>query len=256
MPSRERSLSFDPRRPLDGPAPKLSPGPGRRFWGLRELDRFLRWTAGGRPTTSRFAAAISADALLRSDNVEVLVTAGCDELHVDLHTLGPAGDPRARALARLVERLQRRGVRVSGTITVGLDHDDPRCFERLVEWAEGCRLFALEVTLWTPEPGSPVARQLADARRLLHRDLSRWDGAHVVVAPAQMSSQTLYRGWVWCRRRLGSLGSRWRRRPRERAAVPTYLWATLLSLLAPTHAHRRTRGRLLTTPEPSGLLAL
>jgi hypothetical protein len=68
-------------------------------------------------------------------------------------------------------------------------------------------------------------RALMLADRIRHRDLQRWDGQHVVVNPAQMSAQTLYRGWAWARRRLGSLRSIWRRRPCELAALPAYLLA-------------------------------
>jgi hypothetical protein len=144
-------------------------------------------------------------------------------LFVDFDTLGPPGDARAEMLSRLVDRLRGRGLRLHGTFTLGHDHDDVGCFERLVEWIEARRLANVELRLWTPDPASPTVRALALADRLLHRDLRRWDGAHVVVSPAQMSAQTLYRGWAWARRQLGSLRSIWRRRPCEVRALPAYL---------------------------------
>jgi hypothetical protein len=188
--------AFDPEQPIDRPARRLA----------------------------CFATAVRADALLEAEAViDALRASGCDEIHVEFDTLGVVGEPRAQRLAALVETLQRHGMRVHGVFTLGQDHDDAGCFERLVAWVEDQRLADVELRLWTPDPGGELIRELARADRVRHRDLHRWDGAHVVVTPANMSAQTLYRGWVWARRRLSSLGSRWRRRPPGLAALPGYL---------------------------------
>ena len=125
--------------------------------------------------------------------------------------------------------------------TLGRDHDDAECFERLVEWVEAQRLTTVHLRLWTPDPAGPEVRSLARADRIRHRDLARWDGAHVVVQPAQMSAETLYRGWVWAQRRLASLTSVWRRRPRRWSELTGHL----LSIAAARFAPLRVRARLL-----------
>jgi hypothetical protein len=181
--------------------------------------------------------SVRADELLRTGQaLDSLNLDGCEELFVDFHTLGPVGDARADVLTSLVERLRGRGLRVHGSFTLGLDHDDVGCFERLVEWVETRRLATVELRLWTPDPGSSLVRRLALADRVRHRDLQRWDGAHVVVNPAQMSAQTLYRGWAWARRQLGGLRSVWRRRPSDVAALPAYLLAMVHFAFAPARA--------------------
>ncbi|GEM_PF-4686356 len=248
--------SFDPQRPLDRPTRHLAGIPREAKWGRREFAAFLRAARAGRGPDSSFAAAVSAEALLRGDTLEVLLSAGCNELHIDFFTLGEAGEAgeagaagsrRAELFAGLVARVHAAGVRVYGGFTLGLDEDDPRCFERLVHWVEAQHLFAVELRLWTPDPGSDQTRSLVDARRVVHCDLHRWDGAHVVVAPAKMSAQTLYRGWAWCRRRLRSPSSRWRRRPTGRswAGNLAYLGAVSMSMLAPAWTHGRVCARLL-----------
>jgi hypothetical protein len=181
---------------------------------------------------------VRADELLRAGQALDSLLVGEGELFVDFETLGPVGDPRADVLTQLVERLRGRGLRVHGSFTLGHDHDDVGCFERLVEWVEARRLAKVEVRLWTPDPGSSAVRVLAIADRVVHRDLERWDGAHVVVNPARMSAQTLYRGWAWTRRELGSLRSVWRRRPSELVALPPYL----LSMVHFVRGHARARG--------------
>jgi hypothetical protein len=208
-----------------------------QVWGLAQLRRFeVAFAEGLRPATP-FATAVQADALLQAQTViAALQASGCDEIHVDFDTLGAVGEARTQQLTALVETLQRHGMCVHGIFTLGQDHDDPGCFERLVAWVEARRLAGVELRLWTPDPGSSMVRTLASADRLLHRDLRRWDGAHVVVNPTQMSAQTLYRGWAWARRRLLSVRSIWRRRPSDLAALPAYLLAMAYFTPVPAHA--------------------
>lgn len=59
--------------------------------------------------------------------------------------------------------------------------------------------------------------------RLLHRDWSRYDTAHVVFRPRHMTPEELAEGYAWCYRRLFSHGPIWRRRPADRHAVAPYL---------------------------------
>lgn len=237
---------FDPEQPVDRPVRIPTPLCESYVWGRPELARLeLAILRGLRPCLP-FAAAISADALLDATHIiDLLQESGCNELLIDFDTLGGPADSRALTLSGLVKQLRRRGFAIHGSFTLGHDHDELGCFERLVDWVETHELVTVELRLWTPNPASPVVRQLARQDRILHRSLAHWDGAHVVVAPKHMSAQTLYRGWVWAQRRLGSLASIWRRRPRERAALLRYLSLMLASKLAPLRAHARVRERLL-----------
>jgi hypothetical protein len=59
--------------------------------------------------------------------------------------------------------------------------------------------------------------------RLLHRDWSLYDTAHVVFKPKRMTEEQLEDGYAWCYRRLFSHRSIWRRRPDDPRAVVPYL---------------------------------
>jgi hypothetical protein len=59
--------------------------------------------------------------------------------------------------------------------------------------------------------------------RILHRDWSKYDTAHVVFRPKHLSVEQLAEGYAWCYRRLFSHASIWRRRPQDWRAVPAYL---------------------------------
>ena len=64
--------------------------------------------------------------------------------------------------------------------------------------------------------------------RLLHRDWSLYDTAHVVFRPARMTPEQLAEGYASCYARLFSTGSIWRRRPLDPRAVAPYLAMSLL----------------------------
>jgi hypothetical protein len=172
---------------------------------------------------------LAADALLAGAGADGQIadaglsrmSGGCKVL-VDLVTLGGPADSRASRLLGLVEQLRRRGFWVHGVFTLGFDHDDSGSFERLVAWVEAAGLVSVELKLWTPAPNSDEVRRLAQEDRVRHFALDHWDGAHVVIAPKQMSAETLYRGWAWARGRLASPVSLWVRRPREWGALPGY----------------------------------
>ena len=218
-----KTAGFDPLTPLLRPPTWRELVPRASIWGMAELARFRRDRT---PLPS--LVAVAADALLQDPTVvEELLAAECSELFLDAHTLGAEGDRREAGLTALVEALQAGGVRVFAGFTLGLDHDEVGCFERLVAWVEARRLCGVELRLWVPEPGSEQFRVLARADRIVHRQLRCWDGAHVVVTPARMSPQVLYRGWVWAQQRLASPGSIWRRRPLDPAVWPAFLLALL-----------------------------
>lgn len=226
------ALAFDPQLPLARPAPRTATRLAAPSCDRAQLQRLLAELAAGAVVEPDRVLAVEADALLdTADSVAALARSGCAELVVAFDTLGPAASPRAARLAGLVDALHAHRIRIHARFTIGYDHDEPSCFETLVEWIEAQRIASVELGLWTPAPGSSLIRALAHADRVRHTHFGHWDGAHVVISPAQMSEQTLYRGWVWAQLRLASLRSQWRRRPAGGArAVAAHLLRALARL--------------------------
>ncbi|MCA9187613.1 MAG: DUF4070 domain-containing protein, partial [Planctomycetales bacterium] len=96
-------------------------------------------------------------------------------------------------------------------------------FARTVDWIEKARLECATFHILTPYPATPLFHQLESEGRILHRDWSHYDTAHVVFQPRNMSVQQLAEGYAWCYRRLFSHASIWRRRPADFRAVLPYL---------------------------------
>jgi radical SAM superfamily enzyme YgiQ (UPF0313 family) len=131
--------------------------------------------------------------------------------------------PRTEEYARRVRILHDNGIQVNGSFVFGFDHDGPEVFSRTVEWIEENRLECATFHILTPYPGTPLFRQMETEGRLLHKDWSRYDTAHVVFRPKRMSVDQLAEGYAWAYRTLFSFGSIWKRRPEQKSAVLPYL---------------------------------
>ncbi len=131
--------------------------------------------------------------------------------------------PRAAEYARRVGVFHDHGIQVNGSFVLGFDQDRGSCFEELVDWIEGVRMESATYHILTPYPGTPLFRQMESEGRLLHRDWSLYDTAHVVFRPKWMSVEELAAGYEYCYRRTFSHRCIWRRRPGDWRAVPAYL---------------------------------
>jgi radical SAM superfamily enzyme YgiQ (UPF0313 family) len=191
---------------------------------LRRLCRAMR------PLEKIWSAAVSIDVTDDPSVVREMALAGCTGVFVGFESLSDANladarkrTPRTDDYARRVELLHRHGIQVNGSFVLGFDHDHPDVFEKTVRWIEDNRLECATFHVLTPYPGTPLFRQMESEGRLLHKDWSQYDTAHVVFRPRHMTCAQLAAGYAWCYRRLFSSASIWRRRPRDVRAVPAYL---------------------------------
>ena len=162
--------------------------------------------------------------------VREMALAGCTGVFVGFESLADANladarkkTPRTDDYARRVAILHDNGIQVNGSFVLGFDHDRQDVFERTVGWIEENRLECATFHVLTPYPGTPLFRQMEAEGRLLHKNWSSYDTAHVVFRPRHMTPEELADGYAWCYRRLFSHRSIWRRRPEDAGAVIPYL---------------------------------
>lgn len=191
---------------------------------LRELCRALR------PINRIWSAAVSIDVTDDPSLVREMALAGCTGVFVGFESLSDRNLSDARKktpltsdYARRVDLLHQHGIQVNGSFVLGFDHDGPDVFERTVQWIEDNRLECATFHILTPYPGTPLFGQMEREGRILHRDWSRYDTAHVVFRPKQLTPRQLMDGYAWCYRRLFSHRGIWQRRPADWRAVPAYL---------------------------------
>ena len=206
---------------------------GSRPEYLRRLCSALR------PLEKIWSAAVSIDVTDDPTVIRAMALAGCTGVFVGFESLADenladAGKktPRTADYARRVALLHDHGIQVNGSFVLGFDHDRSDVFARTVAWIEENRLECATFHLLTPYPGTPLFRAMEADGRLLHKDWSLYDTAHVVFRPRHMTPEVLAEGYAWCYERLFSHGSIYgARRYKDRCAVPP-LPGDVLSLQA------------------------
>jgi len=197
---------------------------GSRPEYLRELCEALE------PLNRIWSAAVSLDVTDHPDLIRRMALAGCtgvfigfESLTNDNLTYARKRTPRTEDYARRVRLLHEHGIQVNGSFVLGFDADTREVFRTTAEWIEANRLECATFHILTPYPGTPLFQQIEAEGRLLHRDWSRYDTAHVVFQPRHMTPEELALGYDWLYRRLFSHASIWRRRPQQAGAVLPYL---------------------------------
>ncbi len=191
---------------------------------LRSLCRALG------PLGHIWSAAISLDVTDDPSLVREMALAGCTGVFVGFESLNAANltdagkrTPPPEVYAERVRLLQEHGIQVNGSFVLGFDHDTVESFAQLVDWIEETRLECATFQILTPYPGTPLFARLESEGRILHRDWDRYDTAHAVFLPRNMTPEELEEGYSECYRRVFSHASIWHRRPHDHAAIPGYL---------------------------------
>jgi radical SAM superfamily enzyme YgiQ (UPF0313 family) len=105
-----------------------------------------------------------------------------------------------------IRRIQDHGIYVHGGFIFGLDGQGPGSFDATVRFCEETKIYLASTNIATYYPGTAAFDQLEGEGRLVAADPRQFDGAHVVVRPAEQSAEEVYAG---TRRFLGRFYSLW-----------------------------------------------
>jgi radical SAM superfamily enzyme YgiQ (UPF0313 family) len=215
---------------------------------LRSLCRALR------PLNRIWSAAVTLDVTNDPELVREMALAGCTGVFIGFESLcddnlisARKRTPKSEDYARRVGIFRDHGVQVNASFVVGFDGDGKDVFKTTVEWIEANRLECATFHILTPYPGTPLFRQMEAEGRLLHRDWSQYDTAHVVFQPKRMTPEELLLGYDWMYRRLFSHASILRRRPEGLVSALTYLASAYLYKKSNPLWHFLIRHRLVRT---------
>jgi radical SAM superfamily enzyme YgiQ (UPF0313 family) len=165
---------------------------------------------------SQIGFNVTEDAAL----LDLMQASGCRGVFIGLESLSQASLAETRkAFNRAadyrdgIRRLHQRGIGVIGAFVLGYDHDGRDVFDRTLRFLAEAEVDALQLTVLTPFPGTPLYRRLDAEGRLVDRDWEHYDLGHVVFAPRNMEAAELRAGhdrilarfysWPLILRRLG-----------------------------------------------------
>ena len=101
---------------------------------------------------------------------------------------------RPETFAALVEKVHSYGISVFGLFMFGFDGDDNSAFDETVKFNIGANYDACAYSALTPYPGTLTWYEMKKANRIVSYDWSKYDQAHVVYRPEQMSADDLRLG--------------------------------------------------------------
>ena len=104
---------------------------------------------------------------------------------------------RAGDYSRAIAKLHARGIGVIAGIVFGDDADTQETFQHTLEFLHEGRVDALQATILTPFPGTPLFESFERDGRITDRDWGHYDFRHVVFEPKNMSADTLRLGHDW-----------------------------------------------------------
>ncbi len=153
----------------------------------------LRWYA--------FSDARIAD---RVSMLEKMAASGCAQLLIGFESLSDENlasinrsqwkRKRRVEYLNIVERIQSYGIGVVGSFVVGLDADTPEVFKELYEFVEKSRLYATNITIVTPFPGTALYEKLKREKRIIVDDWSRYNGFELTFQLKNMRPEEFEKG--------------------------------------------------------------
>jgi radical SAM superfamily enzyme YgiQ (UPF0313 family) len=152
--------------------------------------RGIHWQAG---VTSKLA---QDDRML-----ELAAASGCTMLSIGFESISRATLTsvhkhvnRPETFAALVEKVHSYGIMVFGLFMFGFDGDDRSAFDETVNFNISANYDACAYSALTPYPGTLTWYEMKKANRIVSYDWSKYDQAHVVYRPEQMSADDLRLG--------------------------------------------------------------
>jgi radical SAM superfamily enzyme YgiQ (UPF0313 family) len=161
----------------------------------REL--FEKMTPLGKRWFSQCSLAIADDPEL----LRLAHESGCRGLFVGLESLSQGnlegwrkGMNRSADYAKAIERIHAAGIAVFAGIVFGSDDDTPAIFDRTLAFLAEANVDALQATILTPFPGTPLFDEMECDGRVTDRAWSHYDFRHVVFQPKGMTPAELKAG--------------------------------------------------------------
>ena len=152
---------------------------------LKEMAKLKLWG---------FGIQFSFDCLHDDEYVDLLAQANCSMAFIGLESLNEPSllsvhkkQNRVEEYRELFEKLSRRGILTFTGMMLALDEDTFSYYRNLPERLEEIDPAAILLSISIPIPGTPFHKQVESEGRIFDRDLSHYEGDHLVFTPKHVS---------------------------------------------------------------------
>jgi len=192
------------------------------------LQLFERMAPLGKTWFSQCSIRIAYDNRL----LEAAAASGCRGLFIGLESLSQQNlaswgkkTNNSSEYEWAIRRIHEHGIGVIPGIVLGYDGDTTATFDQTLDFLLRTNVDALQATVLTPFPGTPLFDEMAGQGRIIDRDWAHYDFRHVVFEPKRISARELQAGHDYVLTEFYSWANSARRFLREMSYLPLGLIA-------------------------------
>jgi radical SAM superfamily enzyme YgiQ (UPF0313 family) len=152
---------------------------------LAEIAKLKLWGLG---------AQFSFDCLHDDEFVELLVKARCGMVFLGLESMNEPSlssvhkrQNKVHEYKELFAKLKKRGILSFTGLMIGLDEDTPEYFDSVPEKLGDIDPSSVLLSISIPIPGTPFHKTVEEEGRIFDRDLSHYEGDHLVFVPKRVT---------------------------------------------------------------------
>lgn len=157
---------------------------------LREIAKLKLWGLG---------AQFSFDCLHDDEFVELLVRARCGMAFLGLESLNEPSlasvhknQNKVHEYKELFDKLKRKGILTFTGMMLGLDEDTPEYLESIPRKLDEIDPSSVLLSISIPIPGTPFHKTVEEEGRIVDRDLSHYEGDHLVFRPRIVTAAQVF----------------------------------------------------------------
>ncbi|WP_432409077.1 B12-binding domain-containing radical SAM protein [Wukongibacter sp. M2B1] len=166
----------------------------------------------------RWYAFSDASIAYKDELLEEISRSGCMQLLIGFESLDEDSlvqinrsrwkRDRLKNYDYVISRIQGLGVGVVGSFVLGMDDDTREYFDKLYEFILKTHIYATNITVLTPFPGTEVYESLKKKKRILTNDWSKYNGFELTFKPKKMTINEFENEYIKLNRRINSVERR------------------------------------------------
>jgi radical SAM superfamily enzyme YgiQ (UPF0313 family) len=155
-----------------------------------------------KPLQKKWVTQASLDMTNDPEFIQQAADAGCVGVFIGLETFSNTNlngvnktCHKVQQYRQAIQLLHSKGIGVEAGIVFGFENDDDTVFERTLSLLNELEIDAVQVSIMTPMPGTPLYDSMKD--QILDHHWDHYDFHHVIFKPKRMSVESLQAGHDW-----------------------------------------------------------
>lgn len=166
----------------------------------------------------RWYAFSDASIAYKEELLEEISKAGCMQLLIGFESLEEESliqmnrsqwkRDKLQQYEYVISKIQSLGVGVVGSFVLGMDDNTHEYFQKLYNFIMKTNIYATNITVLTPFPGTEIFDNLNNQNRIFTNDWSRYNGFELTFQPRRMSIKDFEKEYTRLNKRINSVERR------------------------------------------------